>query len=218
MDKTEKSLKCLIVDDEPLAHNVIINYATDLDYIDIVAQAYRPTQALNILRSQQIDLIFLDIKMPKMTGLDMLRISSTPPLAIITSAYEEFALEGYELNVCDYLLKPFRFERFVQACHKALNQFQMQNNIASSSNQFIVVKSDKRLIRIEVKDIQFIESYGNYVKIWRNDEYLMTPRTLSSFEDELGTSTFFKIHKSYLVNTSHVQFVEGNNVKITNGR
>ena len=216
--KTDLPLNCLIVDDEPLAHNVIINYANDLDYIEISAQAYRPTEALKILRSTPIDLMFLDIKMPKMSGLEMLRISSSHPLVIITSAYEEYALEGYELNVCDYLLKPFRFERFVQACQKAWDQLRVSKHSNENTRRYFVVKSDKRFIRIAEEEIIFIESYGNYVKLWLGEHFVVTPRTLSSFMKDLPESSFFKIHKSYLINISHIQYVEGNSVKMANDR
>lgn len=208
-------MKCMIVDDEPLAHNVIIEYAADLPYLEICEQAYLPTKALQILKTRTLDLIFLDIKMPKLSGLEMLRLNDSNPEVIVTSAYEEYALESYELNVCDYLLKPFRLDRFIQATEKALENHKKKFLLSNGNNQ-IIIKSDKKLIPIDTKDIYYLESYGNYVKVWMKDDFILTPKTLQSFENLLDANEFFKIHKSYIINTSLIEFIEGNSLQLKN--
>lgn len=207
-------LKCLILDDEPLAHKVIIEYAKDVHYLEIVAQAYLPVKALQLIKEQTIDLIFLDIKMPKLNGLELLRIADIKAQVIITSAYEEYALESYELRVCDYLLKPFRLDRFIKATDKALENYNIDHSTASSHNKFLLIKSDKRFIQLAKADIGHLESYGNYVKIHTRDQCIITPKTLSSFEKELDHKTFFRIHKSYIVAKSNIAYLEGNMLKL----
>lgn len=209
-------MNCLIIDDEPLAHQVIIEYAKELPYLEIVAQAYLPLKALEILKTQDIDLIFLDIEMPKLNGLEMLKLSRTTAEVIITSAYEQYALKGYEHQVCDYLLKPFRLDRFVQATEKALQQHQLKSTANQSDSHSLFIKVDKRLIQVAIEDIHYIESYGNYVKIWTGSFFLLTAGTLSRFEEELADKQFCRIHKSYLINTRQIDYLEGNQLMMKN--
>jgi len=168
-------MKTLIIDDEPLAHKVILEYAKDAPSLEIVGQCHLATEALKVLREEEVDLLFLDINMPKLKGLDFLRTLSKKPLVIITSAYQEYALESFELDVCDYLLKPFRFDRFLKAVNKAQEIFASKNAPQTSQStpietpeeesKQIFIKSDKRLINIDLSDIYYLESYGNYVNI-----------------------------------------------------
>lgn len=220
-------MKALIIDDEPLAHDIILTYVKDVDYIDVVGQCHLATEALSFLRTKEVDLIFLDINMPKLKGLDFLRTISNPPIVIITSAYEEYALESFELNVCDYLLKPFRLSRFLKATQKALELFELKNqkpemieksiiSNESKTAQQIFIKSDKRLIQIDLSEVYYVESYGNYVKVWLENNYILTPRTLSSFEEQLSQNDFFRIHKSHIVNRKFIDYVEGNMVMMKN--
>jgi DNA-binding LytR/AlgR family response regulator len=219
-------LKALIIDDEPLAHKVILEYAKDVPFIEIVGQCYLATEALALMRTQEVDLLFLDINMPKIKGLDFLRTLLKKPIVIITSAYQEYALESFELEVCDYLLKPFRFDRFLKATNRAYELFQLKNapqtpisslkeSVSEDSNQ-LFIKSDKRLIQVNISDIFYLESYGNYVKIWLENEFHLTPRTLSSFEEQLASNEFFRIHKSFIINRKWIDYVEGNMVKMKN--
>jgi len=220
-------LKALIIDDEPLAHKISLEYVKEVDFIEIVGQCYLATEALSLLKTKTVDLIFLDINMPKLTGLDFLRTLSVKPIVIVTSAYQEHALESFELDVCDYLLKPFRFDRFLKATNKAFELFQLKNNPTTDSvlnstaneepTQFFI-KSDKRHINVNFKDIHYLESYGNYVKVWIENEFHLTPKTLSSFVEQLPTSDFFKIHKSYIINRSYIEYLEGNFVLMKNGK
>lgn len=220
------SLRCLIVDDEPLAHGVITEYAKDIPFINIVGNCYRATAALDFLSKQPVDLIFLDIRMPKLNGLDFLRTLALKPLVIITSAYEEYALSGFDLAVCDYLLKPFRLDRFLKAVNRALELHNLKKQTATTSeiekiptknNGQISLKVDKKHILIKIDEIQYLESLGNYVKVWKNGDFLLTPRTLASFEDQLSTD-FIRIHKSFMLNKKYVDYLEGNTIVLKNGQ
>lgn len=221
-------LRCLIVDDEPLAHEVILRYMADTPFLEKAGQCYLATEAIAFLNTQQVDLIFLDIQMPKLTGLNFLRTLKHPPLVIITSAHEEYALESFELQVCDYLLKPFRFDRFLKAANRALSLFTLQQNNTSAAAPAktdqvagvspLYVKADKKLIQLQPEQLYYLESLGNYVKVWDDKKYLLTQRTLSSFEEQLPPEMFVRIHKSYIINRRHVQYIEGNIIRLTNGR
>jgi len=221
------SLRCLIIDDEPLAHDIIASYINDVPFLEKIGHCYRATEAFDFLTHQEIDLIFLDIKMPKLNGLDFLRTLQRKPLVIITSAYEEYALESFELAVCDYLLKPFRFDRFLKAVNRALEIFNLQNPATGplistqSETHFIekiAIKADKKHVLVNYADIKYLESLGNYVKVWKDDSFLLTPRTLSSFEEQLPTNVFVRVHKSFILNKKAVHYLEGNMIFLKNGQ
>ncbi len=221
------TLRALIIDDEPLAHDIIDDYAREVPFLEIAGHAYLATEALGMLRNQPVDLIFLDIQMPKLKGLDFLRLLPDPPLVIVTSAYDEYALESYELEVCDYLLKPFRLDRFLKAVQKAREWHRLRRGApdipsaaasASAPGGCLFIKSDKRHIQLVLTEIDYLESYGNYVKVWLGDDYHLTPRTLSSFEMQLPAGAFFRVHKSYIVNRSHIDYLEGNTIVLKSGR
>lgn len=221
----DTQLKALIVDDEPLAHDVILRFAKDVPGLTIVGQSFLAIDALDFLKHNKVDLLFLDIQMPKLKGLDFLRILDQKPLVIITSAYEKYALESFDLDVIDYLLKPFRFDRFLKAALKAIEIHQLKNTSKESTldvnpnsmPQQLFIKSDKRFIQINITDIYYLESHGNYVKVWMKDEYHLTPRTLVSFEETLPSQQFIRIHKSFIVNKKFVHYLEGNQLKMQNG-
>jgi DNA-binding LytR/AlgR family response regulator len=220
------SLRCLIIDDEPLAHDIILAYINDVPFLTNIGHCYRATEALEFLSNHEIDLIFLDIRMPKLSGLDFLRTLHHKPLVIITSAYEEYALESFDLAVCDYLLKPFRFDRFLKAVNRAQEVYNLKNqpdktvNVSQKkgvSNEKIAIKADKKHILISLDEILCLESLGNYVKVWKDDGFLLTPRTLTSFEEQLP-STFVRIHKSFILNKKYVHYMEGNMIFLKNGQ
>ncbi|MES2653279.1 MAG: LytTR family DNA-binding domain-containing protein [Bacteroidota bacterium] len=219
------NLRCLIIDDEPIAHDVILTYVEDIPFLQIVGQCYRATDAFDFLSKNEVDLIFLDIRMPKLSGLDFIKTLSHKPIIIITSAFEEYALESFDLEVCDYLLKPFRFDRILKAANRALAIYQLKNqsklNAAEVNNQieddYIAIKSDKRHVLVKLNELQYLESLGNYVKIWRDNQFLLTPRTLSSFEEQLPSTQFIRIHKSYILNKRFVNYLEGNIIILKNG-
>lgn len=220
-------LRCIIIDDEPLAHDIILTYMEDIPFLELVAQFHLATDALSFLHQHSVDLIFLDIQMPKLSGLEFLKTLQEPPSIIITSAFAEYALEGFEWNVCDYLLKPFRFERFLKAANKALSLRHLQQSQTPASQpksetprteepKHIFIKTDKKHLQLELKDICYLESYGNYVKVWMKDQYHLTSRTLSSFEEQLPPHVFIRIHKSYLIHRIWVDYLEGNRLFLKN--
>ncbi len=217
-------LKALIIDDEPLAHMVILEYVKDISFIEIVGQCNLATEAIAFLQNKAVDLLFLDINMPKIKGLDFLRTLKNPPLAIITSAYQEYALESFELDVCDYLLKPFRFDRFLKAVNKAQEMYQLREGSAINEtpkkevNTTLFIKADKRLINVDLSEIYYFESYGNYVKVWLKDQFHLTPRTLISFVAQVPENDFYRIHKSFLINRKYIDYVEGNFLLMKNGK
>jgi DNA-binding LytR/AlgR family response regulator len=221
-------MRCLIVDDEPLAHEVVLSYIADVPFLESVGQCYLATEALAFLNDHPVDLIFLDIRMPKLNGLDFLRTLQQRPLIIVTSAHEEHALESFELEVCDYLLKPFRFDRFLKAANRALMQFNLRRQTILSEPPVsatkpsepaqIYVKSDKKLVKIALDEIYYLESLGNYVKVWGEQKFLLTPRTLGSFEEQLPAEAFVRVHKSFILNKKFVHYLEGNRVFLKNGR
>ena len=222
-----KSIQTIIVDDEPLAHKVILEYVKNIGFLEIVGQFYQATEALSFMDRHKVELIFLDINMPKIKGLDMLKMIDNRPMVIITSAYEEYALESFDLNVCDYLLKPFRFERFLLATNRAREILSLKQNATSSElvqNELpqvadhLFLKVDKRTVRVNIDEIRFLESYGNFVKVWIDENYLLTASTMTKLQDELPGTLFFRIHKSFMINKNFIDYIEGNLVVVQGGK
>ena len=221
-------IKILIVDDEPLAHEIILDYLAVLPFVEVVSQCYLATEALNYISENPVDLLFLDVNMPKLSGIDLLKVLTNKPQIIITSAYQEYALESFELDVCDYLLKPYRYDRFLKAVNKAHKQIKLRSSQIEemvdeseitplNEESSLFIKVDKRLIQLKLADISFFEAYGNYVKVWVNEDVYLTPRTLSSFEEQLaGNKAFIRIHKSYIIQKSHINFTEAGVIKLNN--
>lgn len=220
-------MRCLIIDDEPLAHEVILAYMADVPFLENAGQCYLATEALAFLNKHPVDLIFLDIRMPKLSGLDFIRTLQQRPLIIVTSAHEEHALESFELEVCDYLLKPFRFDRFLKAANRAQTQFNLRKQAAVPKSfddlklptkpGFIYIKSDKKLVKVLLDEICYFESLGNYVKVWNEKKFLLTPRTMISFEEQLPADSFVRIHKSLILNKKFIDYIEGNLIYLKNG-
>ncbi len=223
-------MNCIIIDDEPLAHKVIKKYCDSLTFLRIVDSFHSAIEAIGYLNENDIDLIFLDINMPKLKGLDFLRTLQHPPMVIITSAYQEYALESYELDVIDYLLKPFSFERFIKSTNKAQTQQKLRTesqentsyktpptNIVrnDSTKESIFIKGDKKTHQVNFDDILFLESYGSYIKIHVNDEVIITLDRLKNYENLLPKSQFVRIHKSYIVPIKKIQTIEGNRIKVS---
>lgn len=222
-------ITALIIDDEPLAHQIIETYAKNLDFLDIAGNCHRATEAYALLEKQRVDLIFLDINMPELMGLDFLRTLTHQPRVIITSAFEEYAIESFELQVSDYLLKPFRFARFLRAVNKVRAELGAAAGAMSGTGQqgrdnntgedgYLFIKVDRQYRRVELADILYLESYGNYVKVWTGPEFLLTTRTLHSLIEELPIADFLKIHKSFVVQKSKVDYLEGNQLVMKNGQ
>lgn len=210
-------MNCIIVDDEPIARDLLKTYIEQIPYLVLVANCEDAFEAMQVINDKNIDLIILDINMPRLTGFEMLRSLKKYPSVIITSAYGEFALEGFELSVIDYLLKPFSFPRFVQATERAINKrpdatFPDQKKELEG---FVMVKSDKKLAKILLKEIEYAEAYGNYIFIYRSmGDRIMSKQTLTQFEEQLPKNMFIRIHKSYLLSLTAIKYLEGNQITL----
>lgn len=210
-------LHCLVVDDEPIARDIVISYINQVPYLKFVKSCKDAFEAMEIMKEKNIDLMFLDINMPRLSGMSMLRSLNITPDVIITTAYAEYALEGFELSVTDYLLKPFSFERFVLATEKVIkkrHESTSNSNIKEKPETYIFVKADKKQIKIDINEIRYIESYGNYIHIYTLNEKIITKQTLTDFEKQLPLNAFVRIHKSYIVAYRHIKYMEGNHVSI----
>lgn len=205
--------KVIIVDDEPLAREVLESHLQSLDQLKIVAACENALQANEVLQSQDIDLMFLDIKMPKITGFEFLRSLSNPPEVIMTTAYADYAVEGFNLNVLDYLMKPIGLERLLQATNKFIDKV---STISASSEEddFFFVKADKKMIKLHYNDILFIEGLKDYVIIKKDTSRVITLQTMKSLEAKLPDSIFMRIHRSYIVNVNKINAVFGSMVEI----
>lgn len=220
------TIQCLIVDDEELARNLVENYIDRLPHLTVVGKCANPLDAMQVLQSEKVDLIFLDIQMPGLTGVEFLKTMPHRPLVIFTTAYKEYALEGYELDVVDYLLKPFRFERFLQAVNKATKILKKEKEppqtstvvsdspVNSEGRNYQLVKSDFKVYRILHKDIRYIESMKEYVAYHTSHGRTLSLGSLKKLQEELPHDQFLRIHKSYIVNKDFVEALEGNMVLI----
>lgn len=212
-----RKIKCIIVDDEPVARKIIREFAEQVNFLTLAGEFENAVKAESFLRNEQVDIVFLDIEMPKLSGLDWLKRSAIKPLVILTTAFPEYALEGYELDIIDYLLKPISFSRFLKAVQKAKDFISMRNaGNHSAVPSWLFVRSDKRIEKIEPGDILYIESTGNYIHIHTKDKSIMAYLTLKGIESELPPSGFVKIHQSFIVNFSKIEVIEGNQVKVNN--
>lgn len=208
----------MIIDDETASHDIIKDYSSNLSYMAYQKSCYNAFEAIEYLNKNTVDLIFLDINMPKLSGLDFLRTLSNPPKIIITTAYKEYALEGYELNVDDYLLKPYSFPRFVKSVTQVFETLSHKPGASISTdtdhNSKIFVKEDKKYFQIHLDDILFIEAYGNYVKIHIKDRVIVSHQTLTSLSHSLPEIKFIRTHKSFIVSKDKIELIEGNRIKI----
>ncbi len=212
-------IKALIVDDEPLAQDVIKQYAQRIPDLYIVATCNEAICAHKALLENDIDLIFLDINMPKLSGISFLRNLKNPPLVIFTTAYSEYALEGFELNAIDYLKKPFSFERFCKAYYRAEEQFILKENAKndtsnSSETNFLFIRSNKKTFKVKFDDIMFIEGLGDYIKIHTKDDKLVTNLSMKKIISLLPDKQFYRIHKSFIISLENIESLEGNMVSI----
>lgn len=214
-------IRCLVVDDEELARTLLENYIGRLPHLVLAGQCKDPLEAMQVLQSGPVDLLFLDIQMPGLTGVEFLRTLKTKPVVIFTTAYPDYAIEGYALDVTDYLLKPFSFERFVQAVNKAAEMLRLKNGAPPSSGtaenhpdaparDFILVKSEHKIHRLKFDDIAYIESMREYVAYHTPQGRILSLQSLKSLEEELPADRFIRIHKSYIVAIDRIETLEGN--------
>lgn len=213
--------KVLIVDDEPLAQKVLQRFISLVDSLELVGLCSNAIEASNALRNQPVDLLFLDIRMPELSGLDLLKIIKNPPKVILTTAYAEHALESYEFGVIDYLVKPIAFDRFLRAINKVVPTLQastpplMPTPVLKPSN-YLFVKSDRKIYKIDYPEIKYVEAFGNYVKIHTTDKIVLAQETLTNLEKSLPADHFLRIHKSYIVSIHFINLVDGNSLFVEN--
>jgi len=211
-------ISCIIVDDEPLARELLAGYIEQLPNLGCVAVCQSALQAFTVLHEQQVDLMFLDIQMPGITGLNFLKSIKNPPKVIFTTAYMEHAVEAFELEAIDYLLKPITLERFIKAVQKVSPKKEEYAEAASknSGNNYIFLKVDKRLVKIDHAEIIYIESLGDYIKVFTATQTYVTYLTMNKLEGLLPAHKFARIHRSFIINLDHIQYVEGNFIRVNN--
>ena len=207
-------IKCIVTDDEPIARKGLCSYIEKIDYLSLIGECEDALQLNNLLKTKNPDLLFLDIEMPYLSGLDLLSSIQNPPKVIVTSAYEKYALKGYELDVTDYLLKPISFERFMKSVDKAYHLLEKES--AKEMNEYLFVKSGKQLKKIFIEDILFVESMENYVNIFTisSKEKEVIYSTLKLFYKSLPCEHFLQVHRSYVVNLNRIHSIEGNTLHI----
>ena len=216
------TVTCLIVEDEPLARNLLTEYVKKVPSLQLVGASSNAMDALEILRKQPVDLLFLDIQMPEITGITFLKILQKKPLVIFTTAYSQYALEGYELDVVDYLLKPITLERFLKAVDKAILRLQAANQQVTLPTQssgtplpdFVFVKDGTKMVKVHLDDVLYVEGMKDYVTIHTRDKKITTLQRMKSLEEQLPSDKFIRIHHSYIIALKAIDAVHKNEVQI----
>lgn len=203
-------INCIIVEDEPKSRNLLEKYIAECPSLNLVASCKHALEAMEIINTENIQLIFLDINMPKISGLDFYKSLTKAPYVIFTTAYPQYAIEGFELDAVDYLLKPFPFERFLKAVQKALNMVNIEQSGQRKDSAFIVLKADKKLYRIDIDEIYYLEAYGDYIKVICVDKSILVHETFQGILDKLPPNKFIRIHKSYALALNKLDHIEGN--------
>jgi len=213
-------LNCIIIDDEPLARKGLKEYIADVDFLHMAGEFENPLKATQVLSSGNVQLVFLDIQMPKISGLDFLKSLQQAPPVIFTTAFPQYALDGFDLNALDYLVKPISFDRFLKAAMRAKEYYEVRKkNTATEtiqSTEYFFIKADNKLVKIEYDEILFVEALQNYVTIQTIDKKYITYLTFKSVEEYLPADKFIKTHKSYIVSASKIDTIEGNDIRIGN--
>lgn len=211
-------IKCLVVDDEPLAQRVLEKYISSLSSLELVKKCNNALEASSYLHQHHVDVMFLDIKMPELTGMEFLKTLNHPPQVIITTAYSEYALEGYEFSVLDYLLKPISFERFLKAINKIkrkqLNSVIGRPKPETKMPDFVFLKSDQTLHKVQFKNIIYLQGYGNYIKVFIGNKKILISETMNNMEKKLPQNLFVRVHKSYIVSIQEIDKIIENKIKI----
>lgn len=203
-------IRCLVVDDEPPARELITRYISQVPNLHLQAEASNALEAMSLLQRLPVDLLFLDINMPQLSGVDFLRTLKYPPKVILTTAYSEYALEGYELDVVDYLLKPIPFDRFLKAVNKAYDARPLRQEPATlpeekPAESFVYFRADRKMVKVMLQDILYVESMKDYIKVFTSQGLVITKQSISSVEAMLPERDFMRVHRSYLVSLKHVQ-------------
>ena len=213
-------IKCIIIDDEPLARKGLKEYIQDVDFLSLAGEFDNPLHATDIIQIGEAELIFLDIQMPKITGLEFLKSLQHPPPVIFTTAFPQFALEGFELNALDYLVKPISFERFFKSALKAKEYYevrrQFQAEYGGHTPDYFFIKAEGKLVKIMLNEVLYVEALQNYVTIHTHEKKYITYLTFKSVEEYLPSDRFIKTHKSFIIAAEKVDSIEGNNIRIGN--
>jgi DNA-binding LytR/AlgR family response regulator len=212
-------IKYLIIDDEYIAHDIIKGYCDLLPNMQLMKNCYDALEAIEYMNSNNVDLIFLDLNMPKLKGFEFLKTLSSRPKVIVTTAYKEFAIEGYELNISDYLLKPFSFERFLKAVNKTVsttnNTKQTITAKKEAVSKSVFLRSNSKYIQVTLDTIQYIEASGNYTKVISNNETITIREKISDVLELINDIDFIQVHKSFAVSKKHIKSIEGNRIFIS---
>lgn len=210
-------INCIVIDDEPLARKGLVEFVSEIDFLELKGVGENALIANTLLSQHNVDLIFLDIQMPKMTGIEFVKALKQKPMVIFTTAYSEYALQGYELDVLDYLVKPISFDRFLKACNKAREFHTLKNNkqeTAQKTADYFFVKSDNGYEKVMYDDLLYVEAMENYVKLHTAAKKLVVYLTFKSLQDYLPAGKFIKVHKSFMVALDKVTSVDGNDMYI----
>jgi len=212
-------IRCMIVDDEPLAREILEKYISDCPFLELAGTCGSAFEAIELLGRKDMDMIFLDVNMPKLSGISMVKTLENPPEVIFTTAYPEYAVEGFELDAADYLVKPFSFERFMKGVNKALRRMGMTDHVAGKeqvypgNRSYLLVRADGRLYRLDYDSIIFLEAFGDYVRIHTAARVLTTHETMKNLESCLPQEKFMRVHRSYIISLDKIQFIEGNLIR-----
>ncbi len=212
-------LKCIVIDDEPVARKILQEFIEDIDFLEWAGQAENPLKAMALLNDNDIDLIFLDINMPKINGIDFLKNSKVTASVVMTTAYDQYAVEAYGLDVLDYLVKPIAFDRFLKACNKAKEINTLRNNLhlqANKPDDHFFIKCNNQIEKVHYDDLLYAEAMLNYVMLYTNAKKMMVYVTIKSLEEQLPADMFLKVHKSFIVNKTKIKSIEGSILDIGN--
>jgi two-component system LytT family response regulator len=217
MDKPGKTIKCIVVDDEPLAREILGRFIARVPSLLLVAECDNAIRAMTVIRQQEVDLAFVDVQMPEILGTEMIRILRQPPRIILTTAYPDYALEGYDLDIVDYLLKPIQFERFLKAIDKAALQIGLTPQTAAPAAErqedrneaYLYFRTDRKMVKVMLDDIVYIEGMKNYVKIITGKTTIITKNSMAAVEAMLPESAFIRTHRSYIVSKSKIKSFTG---------
>lgn len=214
-----RTIRTLVVEDEPLAQDIMEMYISKLPDLELVGKCRNALEAFRFISTGTVDLLLLDINMPEINGMDFLRTLNNPPKVIFTTAYSEFALDSYELNAIDYLLKPISFERFLKAIDKAREVMNISHtggpSAGEQNDKILFVKSEGKLVRVDLAQLWFVEGLRDYVKLWTDNGKIVIHGTMKSFEDSLASyNNFMRVHKSYIINVDFISEIDGNMLKI----
>ena len=212
------NLSCIVVDDEPLAREILEKYISDCPMLDNRASCANAFEAIEILEQGSIQLVFLDINMPKLSGISMIRTLEDPPEIIFTTAYPEYAVEGFELDAVDFLVKPFSFERFMKAVNKVSKRYEFRgqktNGLSSDESTYLMAKSNGKIYRLHLDEVLLLEAFGDYVRIHTRTGIITTHDTLKNLGKSLPAEGFMRVHRSYIIALDRIRFLEGNRLRV----